>query len=200
MTSSFNNIDGHADSGLPPITSDHPHIERIGANCCISRRISIWRRGEVDKIRPLITLGSGVVIFDYVRLVVPHRNECESGGIRVGDRVMINVGSFISGEGGVTIGDEVLIGPHVKILSAGHQINGGAASVYRNPITYDAVNIAHGAWIGAGATILQGCSIGRGAVVAAGAVVTSNVPEYAVVAGIPASIIKYRKVDDHFAL
>lgn len=47
-------------------------------------------------------------------------------------------------------------------------------------------------WVGFGATILSGVHIGQGAVVAAGAVVTKDVPPYAVVAGVPAQILKYR--------
>ena len=47
-------------------------------------------------------------------------------------------------------------------------------------------------WIGYGATILSGVRIGQGAVVAAGAVVTKDIPPYAIVAGVPAKVIKYR--------
>lgn len=47
-------------------------------------------------------------------------------------------------------------------------------------------------WIGYGSTILSGVHIGQGAIVAAGAVVTKNVPPYAIVGGVPASVIKYR--------
>lgn len=47
-------------------------------------------------------------------------------------------------------------------------------------------------WIGYGATIMSGVHIGQGAVVAAGAVVTKDVPPYAIVAGVPAKVIKYR--------
>jgi len=47
-------------------------------------------------------------------------------------------------------------------------------------------------WIGAGCQILDGVCINQGAVVAAGSVVNKDVPENAVVAGVPAMIIKYR--------
>lgn len=53
-------------------------------------------------------------------------------------------------------------------------------------------HIGNDVWIGLNATILDGVTIGDGAIVAAGAVVTKDVPPYAVVAGVPAKIIKYR--------
>lgn len=52
-------------------------------------------------------------------------------------------------------------------------------------------------WIGYGATIMSGVKIGQGAVIAAGAMVTKDVPPYAVVAGVPAKVIKYRFSDDY---
>ncbi|MEM7778110.1 MAG: chloramphenicol acetyltransferase [Pseudomonadota bacterium] len=54
------------------------------------------------------------------------------------------------------------------------------------------VHIGHDAWIGHGAVILPGHNVGIGAVVAAGAVVTKDVPDYAIVAGVPARVIKHR--------
>jgi acetyltransferase-like isoleucine patch superfamily enzyme len=54
------------------------------------------------------------------------------------------------------------------------------------------VTIGDDVWIGCNAVILPGVRIGRGAVVAAGSVVTRDVPEYAIVGGIPARILKQR--------
>ena len=54
------------------------------------------------------------------------------------------------------------------------------------------VIIGDDVWIGARAIIMPGIVIGRGAVIGAGSVVTKNVDEYAVVAGNPARVIKYR--------
>lgn len=51
-------------------------------------------------------------------------------------------------------------------------------------------------WIGQRAVILHGVTIGRGAIVAAGSVVTTNVPEYSIVAGVPARVIKERFSDE----
>lgn len=47
-------------------------------------------------------------------------------------------------------------------------------------------------WIGGGSVILSGVHIGKGAIIAAGAVVNKDVPDYAIVGGIPARVLKYR--------
>ena len=52
--------------------------------------------------------------------------------------------------------------------------------------------IGNEVWIGMGATILNGIKIGNGVTVAAGAVVTHDIPDYCVVAGVPAKILRYR--------
>ena len=57
---------------------------------------------------------------------------------------------------------------------------------------YKKIYIENDVWIGAKSIIMDGIHIGNGAVVAAGAVVTKDVPPYAIVAGVPAKIIRYR--------
>lgn len=52
--------------------------------------------------------------------------------------------------------------------------------------------IGDGCWIGSRAMIMQGVELGEGVIVATGAVVTQDVPPYAIVAGVPAKVIKYR--------
>lgn len=61
------------------------------------------------------------------------------------------------------------------------------------------VVIGHDVWIGRSAIILPGVSIGHGAVVGAGAVVTKAVPPYAIVAGNPARVLRYRFAEDVIA-
>ena len=87
----------------------------------------------------------------------------------------------------------MLIGPHAKLLSAGHAIDEGDAIIARNRITRAHIAVEDGAWIGAGAIVLEGVRIGRGAVVAAGALVRQDVPDGMVAAGMPARLIRVRR-------
>ncbi|MBK7009946.1 MAG: hypothetical protein IPH36_15590 [Saprospiraceae bacterium] len=65
-------------------------------------------------------------------------------------------------------------------------------NVFFHPVECKSVVIGDGADIGVGAILLPGATVGRGAVVGAGAVVTGDVPDFAVVAGVPARILRYR--------
>ena len=68
------------------------------------------------------------------------------------------------------------------------------AAIRRVPFEgiWEPVEIGHDAWIGTGAVIMGGVKIGTGAVIAANAVVTKDVPPYAIVAGVPARVLRYR--------
>ncbi len=63
-------------------------------------------------------------------------------------------------------------------------------------ISTKAVAICDDVWIGHGVSVTQGVTIGKGDIVAGGAVVTKDVPEYSVVAGVPAEVIKYRSENE----
>lgn len=65
---------------------------------------------------------------------------------------------------------------------------------YRHPV------VGNDVWIGSNVVIRRGISIGDGAIVAAGAVVTKDVPQYAIVAGVPAKIIRYRFSEEEIKL
>lgn len=101
----------------------------------------------------------------------------------------------------ITIGNFCSIAPNVAFfLSSDHALENISTFPFRVKYgfsDYEAVSkgdiiVDDDVWIGYGATILSGVHIGQGAVVAAGAVVTKDVPPYAVAAGIPAKVIKYR--------
>jgi len=117
----------------------------------------------------------------------------------IGSDVYIGPGaSFVAIISRIKIGNKVIFGPNVTIRGGNHSthIIGKFLADYRTPDKLpeddQPVIIANDVWVGTGAIILKGVTIGRGAIIAAGAVVNKNVPPYAIVAGVPAKIIKFR--------
>ena len=69
-------------------------------------------------------------------------------------------------------------------------INSNCDEYERQVLLCEKIIIKKGAWIGAGASILPGVTVGKYAIVGAGAIVTKNVPDYSVVVGTPAKVVK----------
>lgn len=104
-----------------------------------------------------------------------------------------NIGKFVSIANGCYIGlweHNTQVSTHCFYLyeHAGHFVKG-----YKN---YDKdvlnVEIGNDVWIGANAVVLKGITVGNGVIIGASAVVTKNVPDYAIVVGNPAKILRYR--------
>jgi serine acetyltransferase len=102
----------------------------------------------------------------------------------------------IYGHGGVEIGEETLVSMKATILSSNHAIPEQGKVIRQQPDELLPTKIGRDVWIGANAVILGGVTIGDGAVVAAGAVVTKDVEAGAVVAGVPARVIRKRQATD----
>jgi acetyltransferase-like isoleucine patch superfamily enzyme len=137
------------------------------------------------EIRRLLSRITGIEINESVAVFTPlYINYGKH--TKIGKNVFINFDCTFLDLGGITIEDNVLIAPKVSLLSEGHPIS----PQERQSLVPGHIHIKKGAWIGAGATILPGVTIGENAVVAAGAVVSKDVPDNAIVGGIPAKIIK----------
>ena len=112
----------------------------------------------------------------------------------VGDEVGIGK-NFKSLNRIVTIDDYLMMGEDVLFLGGGHDFDRTDIPMgHQGTKTSSPLHIAGDVWIGARAIILPGCQrIGHGAIIGAGSVVTKDVPDWAVVGGNPARIIKFRK-------
>lgn len=99
--------------------------------------------------------------------------------------VFINHSAILSASGEIEFGDGVMAAPGLRIAAINHDMNDRHITY-----TYGKVTIKKNAWIGMNVTICPGVTIGKYAVVGAGAVVTKDVPDYAVVGGVPAKILK----------
>lgn len=116
--------------------------------------------------------------------------------ISVGNHSVIGRRVVLDGRGGeLIIGDNVDIAQDVNIWTLEHDVNDPHHSAKG-----DKVIIEDHVWIASRATILPGVKIGRGAVVASGALVCRDVPEKAIVGGVPAKVIGQRQNDLTYTL
>ena len=116
-------------------------------------------------------------------VAAPINGTCVST-MKIGKHVFINSNLLAMARGGITIEDDVQIAANVQLISNNHD------PYDRQVLTCKPVLIKKGTWIGAGASIMPGICVGEHAIVGAASVVTHDVPDYAVVAGNPAKVIK----------
>ena len=109
-------------------------------------------------------------------------------GINIGEDTIVGFGTFLDGRKEIKIGNNVDIASEVMIYNSEHDLESEEFTAREEP-----VEIGDYVFIGPRAIIMPGVKIGIGAVVAGGAVVTKDVPNFAIVGGIPAKVIGERK-------
>jgi acetyltransferase-like isoleucine patch superfamily enzyme len=114
-------------------------------------------------------------------------------GVSIGKNSSLNQGCNLYGLGGIEIGNNVRIACYSTIYSADHEFAEPDTAVNKQGYVLGKIIIEDDVWIGASVNINKGVTIGKGAVIGGGSVVTRDIPPYAVAAGNPARVIKYRK-------
>ncbi len=110
------------------------------------------------------------------------------GNLLIGDYTRVGIGNTVIGP--VTIGNNVNIAQNVVISGLNHLYKDTEQTIASQGVATGEVVIADDVWIGANSVITMGVKIGTHSVVAAGSIVTSDVPDYSVVAGNPAKVVK----------
>jgi acetyltransferase-like isoleucine patch superfamily enzyme len=110
--------------------------------------------------------------------------------LTIGDRCQLGKGFSVVAHERVEIGDDTCAGPNVYITDQNHGYENIDLPIRTQMWKNAPVSVGAACWLGHGAVILPGTSIGRHVVVAAGAVVTGAVPDYSVVAGVPAKVVR----------
>lgn len=131
------------------------------------RRFSIGKRSVVESFSCINNAVGDVVIGDYTR-----------------------IGLHCTVIGPVTIGNNVNLAQGITVSALNHNFEDTRLRIDEQGVNTSEIVIDDDVWIGANAVITAGVHIGRHSVVAAGAVVTKDVPEYSVVGGVPAKVIR----------
>jgi acetyltransferase-like isoleucine patch superfamily enzyme len=182
----------HVDSGATIRGGSEHHRFMHGAAQQALRTIAELNTGHhsPEQVRALLTRLTGRTVDDSVTVFPPFY--CEFGkNLRLGTGVFINIGCRFQDTGGITIGDGTLIGHGTTLTTLNHGVDPDRrADMIPAPIV-----IGRKVWLGAAVTVVPGATIGDGAIVGAGAVVTKDVPANAIVAGVPAKLIRMTGFD-----
>jgi acetyltransferase-like isoleucine patch superfamily enzyme len=154
-------------------------VVEIGERCFIAPQAKIF----AEPNRP-VRMGDRVTIAAEVFL---------HGPITLGHDVSINPRvSMDGGRAGIEVGDGTRIATGVNVFAFDHGIDPGS-EIRTQAVRSRGIVIGRDVWIGAGAGITDGVRIGDHAVVGMGAVVSHDVPEWAIVGGVPAKVIGDRR-------
>ncbi|TGL11730.1 acyltransferase [Leptospira levettii] len=152
-----------------------------------------------DGIISVRDAGSKITINDHVSIGANCSLSVSSGFLlNIGKGTSIHSNAIFSGE--IKIGEDCLFGPSVTLLSTTHNINGRQKireldAIYFNEHGHsknEPIEIGDDCWLGVNSVILPGVKLGKGCVVGANSVVTKNFPDYSIVGGVPAKLLKKR--------
>ncbi len=145
--------------------------------------------GDATLIAPLVSMSVGMAPGQ------PLPPGAASPVLRIGDRCSIGRASHLVAHRSIVIGDDVITGPSCYLTDQNHVYADPDVPISQQWPAEDAVEIGSGSWLGAGAVILPGTRVGRNTVVGAGAVVRGEFPDHAVLAGVPARLVRRYDAD-----
>ncbi|RYV52103.1 acyltransferase [Pengzhenrongella frigida] len=146
----------------------------IGTDCVVSRLAAVHPEALV--------LGDRSSVAAHAHL---------TGDVVLGADCSVNVAAAVRGR--VRIGRAVRIGAHTSVLGFEHGFADLEREIFRQPLSSTGITIGDDVWLGSHVVVLDGVRIGSHAVVGAGSVVTKSVPEWAVVVGNPARVVRDRR-------
>lgn len=172
-------------------------IRSIVLNICYGFNNSTTIGKGVRVVNPqYIETGRRVHLDDGCELCVLKTIPGITPHLKLGNNVLIGKGCRLGCDNSITIENDVLLAPNVHITDRNHGYEDISKPIRLQPVVSDGpVIIGAESWLGFGCQIMSGVKIGRHCVVAAGAIVTRDVPDYCIVGGIPAKIIKQYDFD-----
>lgn len=173
--------------GNDVIIGKHAHITN-------SRSIELQDGAWIEDYAILSAEGGEIRLGMHTHVLPYAFVKAMAGKVTFGDYCTVNPFCVIYGlSGGLEIGNAVRIATQTVIIPGNHIFEDPDTQIRLQGIESKGVKIENDVWLGAGVRVLDGVTIGSGAVVAAGSVVTKDVPKYAVVGGVPAHVLKWRK-------
>jgi acetyltransferase-like isoleucine patch superfamily enzyme len=143
----------------------------------------------ICKLRGLLMMsffknaGKNLQIGMRVRFINPQN-------ISIGDNVYLAQECWVNGKGGIVFENNVTLGPRCGVVTTKHRYEKGIVLNGIGAGEASPIKICEGSWLGMYTVVTGGISIGKGNIVAAHSVVTKDTPDFSLVGGVPARVIK----------
>jgi len=137
-----------------------------------------------------LVIGDGVIINRNCMVLA------KDGPVRIGARTTVGSNSVIVSTAGVEIGEAVLMAGGCYVSAGAYRVDAPGAIMDQEAYSNGPIRIGAGSWLGTCAVVLDGVSVGDGAVVGAGAIVNRDIPSNSIAAGVPAKVLRQRRLGD----
>jgi acetyltransferase-like isoleucine patch superfamily enzyme len=171
----------------------------IGSNCSISnkRNVLLGNNATIDHHTIIdgyayqkVVIGNGSRIGAYSFVSCTSHFSKYGKGLTMGSNSAVGQFTEFGAAGGIAIGNDVIMGSYVSFHSENHNFSDTTRLIREQGVTSKGIVIGNNVWVGAKVSFLDGSSVGNHCVVAAGAVVNGTFPDYSVIGGVPAKILK----------
>jgi len=137
-----------------------------------------------------VSIGHGSRIGAYSLVSCTSHFSKYGKGLVMGNNSAVGQFTEFGAAGGIEIGDDVIMGSYVSFHSENHNFTDTTKLIREQGVTSKGIKIGNNVWVGAKVSFLDGSEVGNHCVVAAGAVVNGIFPDYSVIGGVPAKILK----------
>ena len=165
------------------VTLRHPHKIRLGDDVVVDDGCLLDAKGAANTG---ITIGNRVFIGRQSAIYT------KDGDIVLEDGVNMGMYCSVFSASQVRIDRDVLIAGYTYVIGGGHEFARTDVAVVDQPRPSRGISIGPNCWIGAGVSILDGTTVGRDVIVGANSVVTRDIDDFAIAAGAPATVVRYR--------
>lgn len=171
----------------------------LGPNCTLIHQsnITFGKNMTIEKCcrldgfaRNKVVFGDNTKIGAYSNLLSTSHFSKYGEGMTMGHNSAVGDFTHFGAPGGLEIGNDVIMGSYVSFHSENHNFQDTTKLIREQGTTSKGIKIGNNVWVGAKVTFLDGCHVGNHCVVAAGAVVNGIFPDYSVIGGVPAKILK----------
>lgn len=167
---------------------------RVKSKMTFGNNIRIGNHVIIDALSEEgIIFKDGVKLGDNTKIIVTGSLSDLGKGLYIGENTSFSENTFFGSAGGIKIGSDVIGGQNVRFHAENHNFNDPSTLIREQGVTRKGIEIGNNVWIGAGAVFLDGAKVADGCVIGANSVIKGEFKKNAILAGIPAKVIRYRE-------